>query len=127
MQPRAAFPNLLCMGGTPNLIIPSRWIPYNENVVSWEKYNDHRHRLNTCIPLYTNWPKQNKEAFCSARRLHHYCQLPDKHFWEISKDIWGFSQYYNFSIYFWKIYRGNPNDILQNSRLSLNSLWEILG
>lgn len=63
MQPRAAFPNLFSMGGTPNLISLSRGTPYNEKicrpvkVVSWERYNDHRHRLNTCISLNTNLPQ----------------------------------------------------------------------
>jgi hypothetical protein len=50
------------------------------------------------ITLNTNWPKQNKEAVGSARRLLQYCQLPDKNSRDISRDIWNFSQHFKIFI-----------------------------
>jgi len=102
----------------------------------YRKYKKSVHSLDQCFPNSLPWwdpqkffyvPKnpcqwkrlqvKNKASVGSTRTLLQYCQLPD----ETSLDTWKFrGTHFSFYIYF-TISSWNPNNVLRNLRVPLNT------
>jgi hypothetical protein len=71
---------------------------------SWSKFDG----------VESSWSKHDQEAADSARKLLRYCQLPDKIYRYISRDIWNF---FAVSQNFLSVYNLQFQPAVSNSRL----------
>jgi hypothetical protein len=67
---------------------------------------------------------ENKVEVGKVRALFHYCQLPDRNFRGISRDIWNFSHYFKAFVYLLLDFLQNPERCSEEPWVSAESSFE---